>query len=72
MKLKIKNMKVNLDAKKLDIVLTELDDLSKLLDDRIQDLYQIKGATQSRHVYMFYRDKVWHAIDELKSAIKSE
>lgn len=64
-------MSATLDAKKLDNALEILDDLSKLLDDRISDLYQIKGGMQSRHAYMFYRDKVWNAIDELKGAIKS-
>lgn len=65
-------MKVTLDPKKLDKALELLDDLSKLLDDRIEDLYQVKGGMQSRHAYMFYRDKVWDAISELKNAIKSE
>jgi hypothetical protein len=65
-------MEVKLDTKKLDNVLEILDDLSKLLDDRISDLYQVKGGMQSRHAYMFYRDKVWNAISELKQSIKSE
>ena len=64
------NMEVKLDTKKLDNALEILDDLSKLLDDRISDLYQVKGGMQSRHAYMFYRDKVWNAISELKEGIK--
>ena len=35
-------MEVKLDTKKLDNALEILDDLSKLLDDRISDLYQVK------------------------------
>lgn len=65
-------MEVKLDTKKLDNALEILDDLSKLLDDRISDLYQVKGGMQSRHAYMFYRDKVWNAISELKQGIKPE
>ena len=65
-------MEEKLDTKKLDNALEILDDLSKLLDDRISDLYQVKGGMQSRHAYMFYRDKVWNAISELKQGIKSE
>ena len=65
-------MKVSIDAKKLDSALEILDDLSKLLDDRISDLYQIKGGMQSRHAYMFYRDKVWSAMSELRQGTKSE
>jgi hypothetical protein len=63
---------VIVDAKKLDNALEILDDLSKLLDDRISDLYQVKGGMQSRHTYMFYRDKVWNAMSELRQSIKIE
>jgi hypothetical protein len=44
-----------------------LDNLSKLLDDRVEDLYQVKGGMQSRHAYMFYREKVWDAIEKLQN-----
>jgi hypothetical protein len=53
-------------------VIQILDDLSKLLDDRVEDLYQVKGGMQARHAYMFYREKVWEAIDKLKSAKQQE
>jgi hypothetical protein len=49
-----------------------LDDLSKLLDDRVEDLYQVKGGMQARHAYMFYREKVWEVIDKLKSVKQQE
>lgn len=60
------------DASKLDNALELLDDLSKLLDDRISDLYQVKGGMQSRHAYMFYRDKVWNAMSELNQGMKMD
>ena len=60
------------DASKLDSALELLDDLSKLLDDRISDLYQVKGGMQSRHAYMFYRDKVWNAMSELNQGMKMD
>lgn len=60
------------DASKLDSALELLDDLSKLLDDRISDLYQVKGGMQSRHAYMFYRDKVWSAMSELNQGMKMD
>jgi hypothetical protein len=63
---------VIVDAKKLDNALEILDDLSKLLDDRVSDLYQVKGGMQSRHAYMFYREKVWNAMSELNQGIKIE
>ena len=49
-----------------------LDDLSKLLDDRVEDLYQVKGGMQSRHAYMFYREKVWDAIEKLQNVKQQE
>ena len=63
---------VIVDAKKLDNALEILDDLSKLLDDRVSDLYQVKGGMQSRHAYIFYREKVWNAMSELNQGIKIE
>jgi hypothetical protein len=44
-----------------------LDDLSKLLDDRVEDLYKVKGGMQARHAYMFYREKVWDAMEKLEN-----
>ena len=59
---------VILNAKRLDEAFEILDDLAKLMDDRVSDLYQIKGAMQARHAYIYYRDLVWKAIEELKKA----
>ena len=36
-------------------------DLDKLLTERISDLYEVKGGMQSRHAYMYYRDKLHEA-----------
>ena len=43
-----------------------LDELVSLLNQRVSDLYEVKGMAQSRHAYIFYRSKVWDAIEELK------
>lgn len=45
-------------------------ELSKLLDDQISDLYQVKGGATTRHSYMFYRDHVWDIIETLKTIKK--
>jgi len=63
---------VILNANKLENVLDILDDLSKLMDDRIVDLHEVKGGMQSRHAYIFYREKVWNAMRELKEAQQQE
>ena len=67
-----KETEITIDYIKLIDAISILDDLSKLLDDRISDLYEIKGSMQSRHAYMFYRDKVWDALDKLKDAQKKD
>ncbi len=59
---------VILNAKRLDEAFEILDDLAKLMDDRVSDLYQIKGAMQARHAYIYYRSLVWKAVEELKKA----
>jgi len=38
-----------------------LDDIEKLLTDRISDLHEIKGGVQSRHAYIFYRRLICEA-----------
>jgi hypothetical protein len=60
------------DAKKLDNALEILDDLSKMMDDRIVELHKAQGGQQARHAYMFYREKVWNAMRELNQGIKME
>lgn len=44
----------------------ELDELEKLLTERISDMYEIKGMMQARHAYILYRQKVWNVRDILK------
>ena len=50
----------------LNDALEILNDLSKLLDDRVSDLHQVKGGMQARHCYIFYRSQVWDAMSKLK------
>lgn len=57
--------------KKLELAIDDLNDLSKLLDERVSDLYQVKGGMQSRHAYIFYRAKVWNAQQLIKQFIES-
>jgi hypothetical protein len=41
-------------------------DLSKMLDDRISDLHQIKGGQQARHAFILYRQYLWNVRDLLR------
>jgi hypothetical protein len=38
-----------------------VDDLEKLLTDRIIDLHEVKGGMQARHAYILYRKLLWEA-----------
>lgn len=38
-----------------------IDELEKLLTDRISDLYEVKGAMQARHTFVLYRKLLWEA-----------
>jgi hypothetical protein len=58
---------VIVDTSKLNNALEILDELSKLFDDRISDLYQVKGGMEARHAFMFYRDRVWGAMHLLQN-----
>jgi hypothetical protein len=53
--------------KKIDNALYELDELLKLLTERISDLHEVKGGMQARHAYVLYRKYVWDIIKILKS-----
>ena len=61
-----------IDANKLDNALELLDDLAKMMDDRIVELHKAQGGQQARHAYIFYREKVWNAMRELNQGIKIE
>ena len=50
-------------------------ELEILLDERIVDLHEVKGAMQARHAYCFYREKLWEVkryINENVKETKSE
>jgi hypothetical protein len=43
-----------------------LSELAKFFDDRVSDLYQVKGGAAERHNYIFYRSRVWDAVEKLE------
>jgi hypothetical protein len=59
-----------IDANKLDNALELLDDLAKMMEDRIVELHKAQVGQQARHAYIFYREKVWNAMRELNQGIK--
>jgi len=63
---------VNVIKENLDIVFEDLNFLSKLMDDMISDLHNIKGGQQARHSYMLYREYMWKIKAELKKGIQEK
>ena len=63
---------VNMNANTLNDVFEDLNHLSKLMDDLIVDLHNVKGGQTARHSYMLYRKYIWEIQDELKKGIINE
>jgi hypothetical protein len=62
---------VNMDENTLNNVFEDLNFLSRLMDDMVSDLHNVKGGQQTRHSYMLYREYVWRIKAELKQGIHS-
>jgi hypothetical protein len=63
---------VNMNANTLNDVFEDLHFLSKLMDDMISDLHNVKGGQQARHSYMLYREYMWKLKADLKKGIINE
>jgi hypothetical protein len=61
-----------MNANTLNDVFEDLNFLSKLMDDMISDLHNIKGGQQARHSYMLYREYMWKLKADLKKGIINE
>ena len=63
---------VNMSKDTLDNVFEDLDFLSRLMDDMISDMHNVKGGQQVRHSYMLYREYMWKMKAELKKGIQEK
>jgi len=63
---------VNVIKENLDVVFEDLNFLSKLMDDMVSDLHNVKGGQQARHSYMLYREYMWKIKAELKKGIQEK
>lgn len=54
---------------KIKKAIIELNELEKLLTERIVELANYEGfnVKQSRHAYIYYRSFIWRAIENLKN-----
>ena len=63
---------VNMSEDTLKNVFEDLDFLSRLMDDMISDMHNVKGGQQVRHSYMLYREYMWKMKAELKKGIQEK
>ena len=54
-------MEYKIESKNVTNFFEVIDDLEKLLTERIGDLHEVKGFMQSRHAYCYYRSLLWEA-----------
>ena len=58
-------MNYKIDKTIIDDIQENLDFLSKLFDDKIEELHKVKGGQTERHAYMLYRQYVWNIRDTI-------
>ena len=63
---------VNVDENTLKNVFEDLDFLSRLMDDMVSDMHNVKGGQQARHSYMLYREYMWRMKSNLRKGIQME
>jgi hypothetical protein len=63
---------VNMDEDTLKNVFEDLDFISRLMDDIVSDMHNVKGGQQARHSYMLYREYMWKIKAELKKGIQEK
>ena len=63
-------MKYEIEDQKAKNLLEKVDELDKLLTERISDLHEIQGMMQARHAYIFYRKLLWEIKEMFKANLK--
>jgi len=67
------NMKtVSINEENLELVFEDLDFLSRLMDDMISDMHNVKGGQQTIHSDMLYREYMWRMKSNLQKGIQTE
>lgn len=54
-------MDYKIEKEKADDFIKIINELEKLLTERIVDFHEVKGYVQARHAYVFYRKLLWEA-----------
>ena len=63
-------MDYKIENDKVKDLFNVVDDLEKLLTERISDLHEVRGGIQSRHAYCYYRSLLWEVKSILRDNIK--
>ena len=63
-------MDYKIENDKVKDLFNVVDDLEKLLTERISDLHEVRGGMQSRHAYCYYRSLLWEVKSILRDNIK--
>ena len=63
---KVKTEKIEKIGITIEEVIEILDELHNYFDDRISDLYQVKGGAAERQIYLFYRSILTDAVEKLE------
>lgn len=63
-------MEYKIENEKVSDFFEVVNDLEKLLTDRISDLYEVKGGMQARHAYILYRKLLREAKYLIKDNLK--
>jgi hypothetical protein len=63
-------MQYKIESDKVNDFFETINDLEKLLTDRIGDLHEVKGGMQARHAYILYRKLLWEAKYSMRDNLK--
>jgi hypothetical protein len=63
-------MQYKIESDKVNDFFETINDLEKLLTDRIGDLHEVKGGMQARHAYILYRKLLWEAKYLMRNNLK--
>jgi hypothetical protein len=64
-------MKYEIEKENIENIFQALNNLDRLLTERISDLHDVKGMMQARHAYIFYRHQVNNVGTLIKESLKN-
>jgi hypothetical protein len=62
----------HISRKNTNIIQDDINDLDKLLTERIADFHGVRGQIQARHAYIFYRKLLWEIKQKFNDSLVLE